>query len=81
MLSAQTDVRNSGIGPGGLVMECDNLLIRHSICALNPALIESWCLRCGSFIAASGNAENLQTAENSHICVAAAGPRSDELPR
>lgn len=45
--------------------------VRHTVSAINPALIESWCLKCGLFIAASVDVRKLQTAEESHGCNAA----------
>ena len=45
--------------------------VRHTVSALNPALIESWCLKCGLFIAASDDVRKLQPAEESHACNAA----------
>jgi hypothetical protein len=42
--------------------------IRHKVSVANPALIESWCLKCGMFIAASNDEQKLQTAEHIHSC-------------
>jgi len=41
---------------------------RHIASVVNPALIESWCLECGVFIAASNDPGKLRTAEESHLC-------------
>src|SRR5437016_806637 len=43
---------------------------RHITSPRNPALIESWCLICGMFVAASITMRNLRVAENSHSCTA-----------
>ena len=45
--------------------------VRHIVSAVNSALIESWCLKCGLFIAASDDVRKLQPAEKSHACNAA----------
>lgn len=44
-------------------------LIRHTASVINPSLIESWCLKCGVFIAASNDEQKLQAADNSHSCI------------
>lgn len=51
-------------------------LIRHTTSLINPSLIESWCLKCGVFIAASNDEQKLQAADNSHSCI-----NSPEKPR
>lgn len=53
--------------------------VRHTVSAVNPALIESWCLKCGLFIAASNDVTKLQTAEESHACNAARKLSSREV--
>jgi hypothetical protein len=52
--------------------------VRHTVSALNPALIESWCLKCGLFIAASDDVRKLKTAEESHACNAKSKPLSSQ---
>ena len=42
--------------------------VRRTISQVNPLLIESWCLKCGVFIAASNDLKKLATAEGSHPC-------------
>ena len=44
------------------------LHFKHVPSSLNPAIIESWCLECGVFVAASKDVKKLQAAENSHPC-------------
>jgi hypothetical protein len=50
-------------------MDLHPVPVRHAVSLLNPALIESWCLKCGMFIAASDDVRKLQTAENTHACI------------
>lgn len=50
-------------------MALHHVPVRHSVSTINPALIESWCLKCGMFIAASDDEKKLQAAEDSHPCV------------
>src|SRR5690348_9858586 len=45
--------------------------VRRTISELNPLLIESWCLKCGLFIAASNDLKKLAAAEGSHPCLTA----------
>lgn len=47
-------------------MTLQQFLVRHTTSMINPALIESWCLRCGVFIAASNDEQKLQAADRSH---------------
>ena len=51
--------------------------VRRAISQLNSLLIESWCLKCGLFIAASNDVKKLAAAEGSHPCFIAAS-RSDQ---
>lgn len=68
-------------------MDVQHHPVRHTTSVLNPALVESWCLDCGLFIAASNDPRKLKTAEESHMCLMkrasrphlpAERPRSDE---
>lgn len=47
--------------------------VRRTISAVNPSLIESWCLRCGVFIAAAKDVRKLQAAEDIHSCINSVG--------
>lgn len=53
--------------------------VRHTVSEVNPSLIESWCLKCGVFIAASSDVRKLQAAEDTHHCLRAARNR-DQTP-
>lgn len=55
--------------------------VRHTISEINPSLIESWCLKCGVFIAASKDVRKLQTVEGIHSCPGAVGDREPTTPR
>jgi hypothetical protein len=61
-------------------MDLQHEPVRHIISKLNPLLIESWCLKCGVFIAASSDIRKLQAAEGSHPCLIATG-RQESPPR
>jgi hypothetical protein len=50
-------------------MPLQQFLVRHTTSMINPSLIESWCLKCGVFIAASNDESKLQAADRSHSCI------------
>lgn len=67
-------------------MTLQQFLVRHTASMINPALIESWCLKCGMFIAASDDELKLKVAENSHPCLhplrnPSSSPQPDGDPR
>jgi hypothetical protein len=49
-------------------MDLQQVEYRHIASHVHPTLIESWCLLCGLFIAASQDLRKLKAAENSHRC-------------